>query len=1114
MFHFVEKFLNTLKLNARINLFISALLIVVFTGLGYWLYTTQKKEIFNKADKQLSVLIEDLVNLLEVQTDLKINSINSAMHLAEKFFSLNGGIEIDQTTTDFRIGNNHTITVNNWILDSAIIQRNDKLVQFFQQSGIEVASIYQKTPEGYLLISSTLKLENGRSAVGTIIKHNTTIVKTIENKETYSGSAMFIKDWYFAEFSPIIINNEVQGILVIGAKRLDYNVLKPIFYTKTYFESGYPYVVSSDGFSLINKSGIEGKDLNETSFYKKLKTAKENGEIKFRYKWPETEEGQWKWTYFNYFEQLDIYVATSVFEYELYSGLDKIRDGIIGGVIIAVILFFIGITLIIRPVTNSIQKLVEIISTMAKGKLVNKIEYTKRDEIGDIIHSLNTLISGLRNTAIFSNEIGKGNFESKFTSLSKDDTLGNSLLSMRQSLKHAKEEEEKRQRDDERRKWAADGLAEFNELVHQNVGSLQKLCDLTLSKLVKYIKANQGGIFILTDENNTEKYFELVSSFAYNRKKFLEKRISPTEGLIGSCALEKQTIYMTDVPDNYVEIESGLGTANPNNILIVPIKLDDKVLGVVELASFVNFEPYVIAFVEKFAENFASTLNTVKINTMTKVLLDESEHKSYEMKMQEEEMRQNLEILQTTQEIAQRKQSEMEGILKALDTSFLVCELDMNANIVKVNNEFLELFKLSHEEVSEKGISKIFSRIEDNAYLWAKLKEGKPQKREQNIIIDNKEYWLSETYTPIFSEEGVPYKVLNIAVDITASKKQELEIQQLLSDSERKAEKLFKQERLNTFNLEKLERTQMILANKEKEISEILNAIDNRVLRAELDIESKIININHTALDILGFKREEMVGESIKYFLERTELNTFDTIWASVLSGNSYESIVKRIGKNGKTVWLLISYSPIKEKDGFIKKILFIGNDISKQKLTEERTKQHAKKILEKSKASRKDGKTIAVLQEKLLDAKLEIEGIMKVLNKTASIAIYDKQGVLIDITDFYIKKMNKQRDELIGKHHKEFVEIENNEQRHAYKDFWTKLYDGKPVNEINFISEKNRIVCISDIYMPIRDSKGEISKFVKISNDITQNIPEEELHNNMIELQQHLAKKGTNREK
>lgn len=138
----------------------------------------------------------------------------------------------------------------------------------------------------------------------------------------------------------------------------------------------------------------------------------------------------------------------------------------------------------------------------------------------------------------------------------------------------------------------------------------------------------------------------------------------------------------------------------------------------------------------------------------------------------------------------------------------------------------------------------------------------------------------------------------------------------------------------------------------------------------------------------------------------------------------------------------------------------------------------------------------------------------MKVLNKTSAIAIYDKEGNLTEITDFYLKKKNKKREDLIGKNHKDFIDIETGEQREAYRKFRDNLQKGKAVNEINFISDKNKIKCISDTYMPVFNTKGEMTKFVKISNDITQNIPTEELEKNMIALRQQLAKKGRKRNK
>ena len=75
-------------------------------------------------------------------------------------------------------------------------------------------------------------------------------------------------------------------------------------------------------------------------------------------------------------------------------------------------------------------------------------------------------------------------------------------------------------------------------------------------------------------------------------KKYLKKRIEIGEGLTGTCALEKQTIFLTDIPDNYIEITSGLGDAPPRSILIVPMKTEEAIFGIIELASFNVFKAH------------------------------------------------------------------------------------------------------------------------------------------------------------------------------------------------------------------------------------------------------------------------------------------------------------------------------------------------------------------------------------------------------------------------------------------------------------------------------------------------------------------------------------------
>jgi GAF domain len=319
-----------------------------------------------------------------------------------------------------------------------------------------------------------------------------------------------------------------------------------------------------------------------------------------------------------------------------------------------IVLGLLSAYLLVRNITGPINYIKDVVVKLGRGELVDdKRKNFSNDEIGEMAVATDNLVSGLKATTGFAENIGNGKYDSEFTPLSDHDVLGNALLNMRGNLAKVAEE-------DKKRNWTTEGIAKFGEILRGNNSDVQKLCDEIIGNLVKYMKANQGALYIIdeTDESE-EKTMSMISCYAWDKKKFINQKIHRGEGLAGQAWQEMDAIYLTDVPQNYIKITSGLGDANPTSILIMPLKVNDQIYGVAELASFSSMADFEIDFVKKVAESIASTVSTVKINERTQKLLTESQQMTEEMRAQEEEMRQNMEELQATQEGMKRQENDM-----------------------------------------------------------------------------------------------------------------------------------------------------------------------------------------------------------------------------------------------------------------------------------------------------------------------------------------------------------------------------------------------------------------------------------------------------------------------
>jgi PAS domain S-box-containing protein len=312
----------------------------------------------------------------------------------------------------------------------------------------------------------------------------------------------------------------------------------------------------------------------------------------------------------------------------------------------------------------------------------------EESEIEDESSVINTITRNLRQAAQFIGEITKGNYVIDWNGMNENnqkhnkENIAGELLMMRDQMKKVKIE-------DDKRIWISQGLSDFADIIRRNQHDFKLLSEELITNIVKYLKVQMGGLFIVNRENENDVILDLMGCYAYERLKTIQKSIKPGKGLVGQCYLEGELIYLKEVPQEFVNITSGLGDARPDSILIVPLKLNDKIEGVIELASLKPFEDHQIEFLLKLGESLASAIATVKNAENTRQLLEQTQQQSEEMRAQEEEMRQNMEELQATQEQMHRKNEEVEELLrKASDR-----ENEMKKQNEVINQEKTELEK-------------------------------------------------------------------------------------------------------------------------------------------------------------------------------------------------------------------------------------------------------------------------------------------------------------------------------------------------------------------------------------------------------------------------------------
>lgn len=614
-----------------------------------------------------------------------------------------------------------------------------------------------------------------------------------------------------------------------------------------------------------------------------------------------------------------------------------------------------------------------------------------------------------RDLSEFALKLRDGNIEVEY-SLDHDDELARALIELRNNLKKNKNEELLRKKEDDQRRWVTEGLAKFSEIMRKHSDDLEDLSSSIISELVKYMEAEQAGFFVLNDNENKEKYFEMMACFAYDRHKFSDKKIEWGEGLIGACALEKETIFMTNVTDGYVKITSGLGQANPRCVLIVPLKVNEEVHGVIELASFKVYEKFEIEFVERIGESIASTISSVKISLQTNKLLKNSQENASKLARQEEIMRQNMEELKATQREAAKQAEEFISFTNSVNHTLIRAEYDIKGVLVYANSKFIE--KLEYSESSEVVGHHISMFINDKDKMWFnKIWEGLAHGGRhfegdmKHVTKYGNDLWTMATYVCVRNNEGGVDKILFLGTDITENKKQSLDYEGQI------------------------------------------NALNRSSIKADFYPNGKILECNEKFMSAMAYTMAELKQRRVFDFISEEDLNSFELIWDNVINRIPFDGRIKTITKENEEKWFHGTFTAVDNMYGEVAKIVFIANEVTDQirienkikqqteqlKIQEKKLQQSQVELSQKLKETREEMKlqfkeieTVKILNEKTLEGTLDAiitinqENVIEFFNKAAEeLWGYTKKEVLGQQLKFLFPPLDDDEDNYLSNYFK-----------------------------------------------------------------------------------------------
>ncbi len=453
--------------------------------------------------------------------------------------------------------------------------------------------------------------------------------------------------------------------------------------------------------------------------------------------------------------------------------------------------------------------------------------------------------------------------------MSKKDSVGKAIHEMHENLLHLTEQHNENS-------WMQNGKERLNEILRG-----EKKSEIFGKELLSFFSdflGSQLGTFYIANSENTL----LLAHFAGTTGQ-VPATITKDNSLIGQALTTKKVIILNEVDNDYFKVSTSLGSAKAASVIIIPLFVSNKMVGLAEVGKLSAFTPVELRFIDDVTESIAIYINTILAKSELEKLVVELD----------------------------KKEQELQNQITAINKAALVIEFDTKGTVLQANDLFLKIMGFeSHELVGHHHKLLVAKEIDyDTEYknFWKSLNDGKSETGEFcRNSKDNKVVWLQASYNPVFDENGKVYKIIKIGYDITELKQQRIDLDKL------------------TLNL-----------NQQVEV------LNKTAIVSETDADGNIIFVNDFFCAISEYSREELIGKNHRILKSgKQPEGIFVGMWKAISTGLMWQGEILNISKTGKYYWVQTTIMPFKNKDGKIEKYVALRFDITKQKESEALKKQ------------------------------------------------------------------------------------------------------------------------------------------------------------------------------